>query len=68
MPQEKTPPSKPPATISMAEAAELLGVSEHVIRTAVEQEQIRYIRVGRLIRILRAPLLKSLDLPEDYEI
>jgi hypothetical protein len=69
VPQEKTPPPRPPATLSMAEAAALLGVSEHAVRVAaVELEQIRYIRVGKFIRILRAPLLEQLGLPEDYEL
>jgi excisionase family DNA binding protein len=68
VPQEQTPAPRPPATMSMLEAAMLMGVTERAVRIAVEMEQIRYIRVGKLIRILRAPLLEQLGLPEDYGI
>ena len=68
VPQEKTPPPRPPVTMSMAEAAALMGVTEHLVRTAIELEQIRYIRIGKFIRILRGPLLEQLGLPDDYEV
>jgi excisionase family DNA binding protein len=66
--QDKTPAPRPPATMSMLEAAALMGVSERAVRIAVEMEQIRYIRIGKYIRILRAPLLEQLGLPPDYEM
>lgn len=59
------PYPKRPLTISVAEAAELLGVSEKTVRAAVERGQIDAIRVGRLVRIVRAPLMQQLGISED---
>lgn len=59
---------RPPATMSVPEAAELLGVSEGMVRSAIAQGHIATIKIGKLTRVLRIPLLKSLELPEDYEI
>lgn len=54
-----------PLTISVQEAAELLGVSEKTIRAAVEKGQLEAIRVGRLIRIVRAPLMAQLGMTDE---
>jgi excisionase family DNA binding protein len=54
--------------MSVAEAAKLLGVGEAAIRAAVRRGELPGVRVGKLIRIMRAPLLEKLGLPEDYEI
>jgi excisionase family DNA binding protein len=59
---------RPPLTISVAQAAALLGVGESAIYGAIKRGEIEAIRVGRLIRVMRAPLLAMLGLPEDYEI
>lgn len=64
---EREPP-RPPLTMSVAEAAKLLGVGEAAIRAAVRRGELPGVRVGKLIRIMRAPLLEKLGLPEDYEI
>lgn len=56
-----------PLTISVSEAAELLGVSEKTVRAAVEKGQLEAIRVGRLIRIVRAPLLQQLGISDDTQ-
>lgn len=49
-----------PLTVSVAEASELTGFSEHAIRRAVRDEVVPSIKVGRLIRIARLPLLRLL--------
>lgn len=61
-------PPRPPLTISVAQACRLLGVGESAVYSAVKRGDIEAIRVGKLIRIMRAPLLATLGLPEDYEI
>lgn len=60
--------SRPPPTISVAQAARLLGVGDAAVRAAVARGEIDAFRVGKLIRIKRAPLLEQLGLPEDYPI
>jgi excisionase family DNA binding protein len=69
MPREDMagPYPRHPLTFSVGEAAQLLGVSAKAVRSAVEKGQIEGIRVGRLIRVVRAPLLKQLGLPDDYD-
>lgn len=54
--------------ISVAQAAKLLGVGEAAIYAAVKRGDIEAVRIGKLWRIRRAPLLEQLGLPEDYEI
>lgn len=61
------PAQRPPATLSVAETAELLGVAEKAVRSAISKRQIQAIWVGRYVRVLRAPLLEMLGLPPDYE-
>ncbi|MCA1572374.1 MAG: helix-turn-helix domain-containing protein [Chloroflexi bacterium] len=65
-PEDRSMPRpKQPLTLSVSEAAELLGVSEKTVRIAVEKGQIEAMRIGRLIRIVRAPLLAQLGVSED---
>jgi excisionase family DNA binding protein len=59
---------RPRPTISVAQAAQLLGVGESAVYGAIKRGEIEAIRIGRLIRVMRAPLLEMLGLPEDYEI
>lgn len=59
---------RPSPLISVSQAARLLGVGEAAVRAAVARGEIEGIRVGRLIRVKRTPLLEMLGLPEDYEI
>lgn len=61
-------PSRPPLTMSVPQAARLLGVGEAAIYGAVRRGDIEHVRVGKLIRIMRAPLLAKLGLPDDYEV
>lgn len=61
-------PARPPLTVSVAQAARLLGVGESAIRGAVARGELEAVRIGKLIRIKRAPLLEKLELPDDYEI
>lgn len=65
---EDSVPSRPALTISVAQAAQLLGVGESAVYSAVKRGDIEAIRVGKLIRVMRAPLLAMLGLPEDYDI
>jgi excisionase family DNA binding protein len=65
---EDSIPPRPALTISVAQAAQLLGVGESAVYSAVKRGDIEAIRVGKLIRVMRAPLLAMLGLPEDYEI
>jgi excisionase family DNA binding protein len=44
----------------VAEAASDLGVSQHFIRKAIDEGVLPAIKVGRLIRIPRLPLLRLL--------
>jgi excisionase family DNA binding protein len=64
---DSSPPDRP-LFISVAQAAHLLGVGESAIRAAVARGDIQAIRIGKLIRIKRAELLRQFDLPEDYEV
>ena len=64
---EVPPHPRPPLTISVAQAASLLGVGEAAVYAAIKRGEIQAIRIGRLIRVMRAPLLEMLGLPEDYE-
>jgi excisionase family DNA binding protein len=75
MPERKLPSTvavdddpRRPITLSVAETARLLGVGESAVYSAVKRGEIASIRIGKLIRILRGPLLERLGLPEDYEI
>lgn len=61
------PAPRSPATLSVAETAELLGVAEKAVRTAITRRQIQAVWIGRYVRVLRAPLLEMLGLPPDYE-
>jgi excisionase family DNA binding protein len=49
-----------PLTLNVREAAELIGTSEAFVRRAVSEGVILSIRVGRLVRIPRVPLLRQL--------
>lgn len=60
--------SRRPPFISVAQAARLLGVGEAAVYGAVKRGEIDAVRIGKLIRIRRAPLLEQLGLPDDYEI
>lgn len=57
-----------PPFISVGQAARLLGVGEAAVRGAIQRGEIEAVRIGKLIRIKRAPLLEQLGLPPDYEI
>ena len=57
-----------PPFISVAQAARLLGVGESAVYAAVKRGDIEAVRIGKLIRIKRAPLLEQLGLPEDHPI
>lgn len=60
-------PPRPPF-ISVAQAARLLGVGEAAVYAAVKRGDIEAVRIGKLIRIRRGPLLEQLGLPTDYPI
>lgn len=60
--------SRRPPFISVAQAAKLLGVGESAVYSAVKRGDIEAVRIGKLIRIKRAPLLEQLGLPDDYDI
>lgn len=62
------PESRRPPFISVAQAARLLGVGEAAVYGAVKRGEIEAVRIGKLIRIKRAPLLEQLGLPDDYHI
>jgi excisionase family DNA binding protein len=47
-------------TISVAEAAVISGLSEHAVRRAVREGTVPCIKIGRLMRIPRLPLLRLL--------
>lgn len=63
-----TADSRRPPFISVAQAARLLGVGEAAVYGAVKRGDIEAVRIGKLIRIKRAPLLEQLGLPDDYPI
>ena len=50
-----------PTTISVAEAATLLGVSRYAIYDAVQRGEIKAVRVGRLVRVAERPLMEVLN-------
>jgi excisionase family DNA binding protein len=59
--------SELPATISVAQAAELLGVSRRAAYRAVAAGQLPALRLGRRIHIPTAPLLAMLGVsPEEH--
>lgn len=49
-----------PPTISVEEAAELLGVSRSAAYRAVKAGQLKTLRMGRKLRVPTAPLLRML--------
>lgn len=59
---------RPPLTISVSQAARLLGVGESAVYGAIKRGEIQSIRVGKLIRVMRSPVLEMLGLPDDYLI
>jgi excisionase family DNA binding protein len=64
------PPLGERLTFSVAEAALLTGFSQHAIRRAIRDKTIPALRVGRLLRIPRRPLLRLLgiDQPDDTNL
>jgi excisionase family DNA binding protein len=54
-----TVPDLPP-TISVEEAAELLGISRSAAYRAAKTGQLRTLRMGRKLRVPTAPLLRML--------
>jgi excisionase family DNA binding protein len=57
--------SELPPTISVAQAAELLGVSRSAAYRAVAAGQLPALRLGRRIHIPTAPLLAMLGVPSE---
>lgn len=57
-----------PLTLSVPQAAKLLGVGESAVRSAVRRGDLPAVRIGKLIRVMRAPVLEMLGLPEDFEV
>lgn len=55
-------------TLSVSQTARLFGVGESAIRGAVRRGELPGVRVGKLIRVMRAPVLEMLGLPEDFEV
>jgi len=53
--------SQLPPTISVEEAAELLGVSRSAAYRAARAGQLKTFRLGRKLRVPTAPLLRMLD-------
>ena len=51
-----------PTTLSVDEYAALIGVSRDAVYDAVRRGQIPAVRVGRLIRIPRQPVLDALGI------
>ncbi len=49
-----------PPTISVEEAAELLGISRLAAYRAVKAGQLKTLRMGRRLRVPTAPLLRML--------
>jgi excisionase family DNA binding protein len=49
-----------PFTVSIAEAARMSGFSQSAVRRAVRDGAIPSIKVGRLIRVPRIPLMRLL--------
>ncbi len=49
-----------PLTLTVAEAAEITGLSQHAVRRGVRDGAVPSLKVGRLIRIPRLPLLRLL--------
>jgi excisionase family DNA binding protein len=47
-------------TVSVAEAAEITGMTQHAVRRAIRDGTVPCIKVGRLIRVPRLPLLRLL--------
>lgn len=51
-------------TITVKEAALVLGMGERVVRTAIASGDIEVLRLGRNIRVLSEPLKKRLAIGE----
>jgi len=56
-----------PETMTVKEAARMLGISTMSVRRAVERGEIRARRVGARILILRRPILRLLELNSEAE-
>ncbi len=54
-----------PALMSVDEAAKFLGVSRNTAYEAVKRGEIPTMRIGRLIKVLRRPLMKMAGADED---
>lgn len=48
-------------TISVPRAAEMLGISEYLVRQLIKNGELPSIRFGRLIRVPRAPLMVRIN-------
>lgn len=56
----RSPSLKPTLTITVAEAAKLIGSSEAFVRRGIREAKIPAIRIGRIIRVAKLPLLELL--------
>ncbi len=54
-----------PATVSVVEAATLLGVSPDAVYDAAQRGEFATVRVGRRVRVALRPLLAACGVPED---
>jgi excisionase family DNA binding protein len=53
-------------TLSVAEAAEITGLSQHAIRRGMRDGTIPSLAIGRLMRVPRLPLLRILGVDEAF--
>lgn len=53
------------ATLSVRQAAGLLGVSRWTVYGAVARNELQAVRVGKTIRIARAPLMHRLGITNE---
>ena len=54
-----------PALMSVDETAKFLGVSRNTAYEAVKRGEIPTMRIGRLIKVLRGPLMRMAGVDED---
>lgn len=59
-------PSIQPLTLSVADAAEMLGTSEYGVRRLLAEKRLRCVRFGTTIRVPVSAIHEFLDTPTEH--
>jgi excisionase family DNA binding protein len=63
--QDQTTPEEEALTLSVEHAARLIGVSRATVYRMVRDGELRAVRVGRRVLVLKKPLMEMLEAEED---